>query len=263
MFKYFDFRIMTDFGAGLATIQDLHLDARIWPHASFRFGKFKSPFGLERLQSAADLMFILRATPTSLAPNRDLGLQMYGDFGDGVLSYQVGVFNGVLDGGSGDLDDRDGKDLTARVFAHPFKKSQMAAIQGLGIGFAANTGRQNGNATTPNLPSYRTAGQTFFRYRSDGTAAGTTIADGQRYRLSPQAYYYAGPFGLMTEYVFTSQEVSRGASTGQIKNDAWQVTASYVLTGEKQSYRGLTPKEPFDLKAHTYGAFEIASINSN
>jgi phosphate-selective porin OprO/OprP len=259
VFKYFDFRIMTDFGGGQTTLQDLHLDAKFWPQASFRFGKYKSPFGLERLQSATDLIFIERAFPTALAPNRDLGLQIYGDFGGGVLSYAAGVFNGVVDGGSSDFDDRDGKDFVGRVFAHPFRKSKAEALQGLGIGFAGNIGRQNGSSTAPNLASYRSTGQQiFFRYRSDGTPAGTTVASGRRYRLSPQAYYYGGPFGLMTEYVLTSQEVRRGATTGQIKNDAWQVTASYVLTGEKPAYRGLTPKKAFDLKANTYGAFEIA-----
>ena len=37
-------------------------------------GKFKVPVGLERLQSANDIRFVERAFPTSLLPNRDLGV---------------------------------------------------------------------------------------------------------------------------------------------------------------------------------------------
>ena len=36
----------------------------------------------------------------NLAPNRDVGFQLSGDFLDGILSYQLGVFNGAIDGGS-------------------------------------------------------------------------------------------------------------------------------------------------------------------
>ena len=259
VYKYFDFRIMPDFGGGQTTLQDLHLDARFWPQARFRFGKAKAPFGLERLQSATDTTFIERALPTALVPNRDLGLQIFGDVGDGAISYAAGIFNGSVDGGSNDSDTGDGKDLIARLFAHPFKRSRERTLQGLGLGLAGSAGNERGNAASPNLPSYRTTGQQlFFRYRSDGTAQGTTIADGRRYRLSPQAYYYAGPVGVLAEYVWTSQRVRRGAAVGQIQNDAWQVTVSYVLTGERASYRGVSPRREFDPKNKTFGAFEIA-----
>ena len=40
---------------------------------------------------------------------------------------------------------------------------------------------------------------------------------------------------------------------------AWQVAASYVLTGEKNSWRGITPKRPFSLREGGWGAWEIAA----
>lgn len=259
VYKYFDFRIMTDFGGGQATLQDLHLDAKFWPQAKFRLGKFKTPFGLERLQSATDLLFIERALPTNLVPNRDLGGQVYGDLWDGSLSYAAGLFNGVVDLGSGDFDDRDGKDFAGRVFAHPFKRTKVELAQGLGLGLAGTIGNQLGTPTSPNLPAYRTTGQqVFFRYRSDGTLAGTTLANGEHYRISPQAYYYAGPFGLLTEYVVSAQKVKRGTTEAQLSNESWQVAGSYVLTGEKASYRGVTPKKVFELGTGHFGALEIA-----
>lgn len=257
--KHFGFRVMTDFGGGQAVLQDLYVETLLWPQARFRVGKFKVPIGLERLQSSSEMLFIERALPTSLVPNRDVGVQLYGDLTDGAFSYAVGVFNGVADGNNGDFDDRDGKDGAARVFVHPFKISSIASLHGLGIGLAASVGHQAGSTTAPALPVYRSTGQQpFFRYHADGTMAGTTIADGRRYRVSPQAYYYGGPFGLMAEYVSSSQEVRRAGATAQIDNHAWQVSASYVLTGEKASYKGVKPHHPLDLHTGHYGAFEIA-----
>src|SRR6185369_4205301 len=144
----------------------------------------------------------------------------------------------------------------------PFAKSDSAA-KGLGFGIAASTGNQSGttiSAATTGLAGSRSGGPlTFFSYRSDGTAAGTTLADGRRQRLSPQAYWYAGPFGLLAEYVRSSQEVRRGATSATIENDAWQVAGSYVLFGGVPSYRGVDPKRPYDAASHAWGALELAA----
>ena len=66
-------------------------------------GKFKVPVGLERLQSATDIRFIERAFPTSLVPNRDLGLSFGGDAAGGVVNYSFGYFNGVSDALEGNV----------------------------------------------------------------------------------------------------------------------------------------------------------------
>lgn len=260
VFRHFDFRLMTDFGEGQTVLQDAYLDFRYWPQVRLRAGKFKSPVGLERLQSATDLLFIERAFPTSLIPNRDVGVQLHGDVWDGAVTYAVGVFNGVPDGGSSDFDNHDEKDYEARLFAHPFKHTEVALWQGLGLGVAGTWGNQEGSVSAPNLPSFKTAGQqTFFRYRSDGTAAGTVVADDKRFRVSPQGYYYWGPFSLLWEYVLSSQEVKKGTALARLENKAWQVAASYVLTGDDASYKGVKPKRPFDPGSGAWGALELAA----
>jgi len=260
IFKIFDFRIMPDFGAGTTVLQDAYVNARFAPGFQVRAGKFKPPVGLERLQSATDLLFVERALPTNLVPNRDLGVQLQGGFGGGGgdrLSYALGVFNGVVDAGNGDLDTNNGKDTAGRIVFTPFGGT---AGKGLGVGLAASTGNQNGTTASTGLPSYKTGGQlTFFSYRSDGTAVGTTLADGRRERLSPQLYWYGGPFGLLAEYVRSSQEVRRGVTSAKLENDAWQVAGSFVLFGGEPSYRGVDPKNPFDSAQHHWGALELAA----
>ena len=262
VFKIFDFRLMPDFGGGTTVLQDAYVNARFLPGFQVRAGKFKPPVGLERLQSATDLLFVERALPTNLVPNRDLGVQLQGDLAGNRVSYALGVFNGVVDAGNGDLDTNNGKDTAGRIFFTPFAVTAGPG-KGLGFGVSASTGNQNGTATssaTTGLASYKTGGQlTFFSYRSDGTAAGTTLAAGRRQRLSPQAYWYAGPFGVLAEYVRSSQEVSRGAAAAKIENDAWQAAASFVLFGGEPSFRGVDPKQPFDASQHHWGALELAA----
>ncbi len=61
VYKYFDFRIMTDFGNGQSTVQDAYADFTYFPQTKFRFGKFKPPVGLERLVSGSEMLFVERA----------------------------------------------------------------------------------------------------------------------------------------------------------------------------------------------------------
>lgn len=256
LYKIFDFRLMPDFGGGQTVLQDAYLEGKLSPRCRVRVGKFKPPVGLERLQSGTDILFVERALPTNLVPNRDLGLQIGGDLGGGVANYAVGVFNGVADGTSADVDSTDDKDVAARVFFTPFTKGS-GPFKNLGFGIAASQGKQEGTLTATGLAPYRTPGQqTFFSYRSDGTAAGTTIAAGDRFRLSPQGYFYRGPFGLLAEYVISRQEVLRAADFEELEHSSWQVAGSWVFGGEP-SFRAVNPKKSFDLAADTWGAFEL------
>lgn len=246
--RIFDFTIMPDFGGGAAAVQDAFLDARFSEKARLRVGKFKVPFGLERLQSATVILFVERAFPSSLAPVRDVGIQLHGDLAGGVASYAVGVFDGALDGGSADTDLNDGKDVAGRVFLQPFKKSSAKGVQGIGIGLAATTGTQEGA-----LPSFRSPGQlTFFSYASGVTAGG------RRTRIFPQASYANGRFRLIGEYVRSGQDTRQGNETIRVTHDAWQAAAAFVLTGETPSSGGVSPKRSFE-KGKGWGALEVAA----
>ena len=264
--EIYDFKFMPDFGQGRAVIQDAYVTARFQPGAQLTVGKFKSPVGLERLQSANDMRWVQRGFPTSLAPNRDIGLQLGGDLAGGRFSYQAAFMNGSNDGSSSetfaDADINDDKEYALRLFAHPFGESDSFAIRGLGIGIAGTYTDQAGNATQPLLPSIRTPGQsTFFRYRAASTTAAGTIADGERIRVAPQFYYYAGALGVLGEYTEVSQDVSRALATGlreaTVDTNAWQLAVSYFLTGEEASFKGFQPKTRFSPSEGTWGAFEI------
>ena len=256
--RYFDFRVMPDFGGASPVIFDAYWEGKFVPQFTVRAGKFKPPVGLERLQSATDIAFAERGLPTNLVPSRDIGLQVGGDIAEGVLAYQLGVFNGVPDLANGGDDLSDAKDFIGRVFVQPFK---AGSLRGLGVGVAASTGKERGSTAAPGLPSYRTPGQqTFFRYRVDAAVpANTVFANGTRTRLAPQGYFYTGPLGVLAEYVISRNEVTRGTTTAELEHKAWQAEGSYFLTGEKAGFRSPAPKRPFDLKEGGLGAFELVA----
>jgi phosphate-selective porin OprO/OprP len=138
----FDFKFTPDFAGGRTIILDSYVTARFKPWAAIQAGKFKVPVGLERLQSASDIRFIERAFPTSLVPNRDLGVQITGDIAGGVVNYSLGYFNGVTDGASSDngtpadAETDTAGDWAARVFFQPFLNSDSFGLRGLGFGIA-------------------------------------------------------------------------------------------------------------------------------
>lgn len=274
----YDFRFTPDFAGGRTIILDAFMAARLQPWAVVTAGKFKVPVGLERLLSANDLRFIERGFPTSLVPNRDLGLQFGGDINGGVVNYSIGYFNGVSDGGSSDSNtptadvENDTKgDWAARVFFQPFLNSDNFALRGLGFGIAGTYVNSTGSTTTTLLPGYRTPGQqTFFSYRGTTAASGTTpavngtIADGERVRWTPQAYYSLGSFSVLGEYVNVSQEVSRITPTAGLRSDtldntAWQLQFAWFVTGEDEAFRGFTSQSVFDPSKGTWGAVELVA----
>jgi phosphate-selective porin OprO/OprP len=261
IYKIFDFKIMPDFGNGQSLLYDGYVEGRFHPAAKVRAGKFKPPLGLERLQSATDLLFVERAAPTLLVPNRDVGVQLGGDLAAGTLEYAVGIFNGAVDGALIDSATSDGKEIDARLSWKPFQPADKSEPKlDLGLGLGVSRGDQEGSVATPLLPSFRTTGQqTFFTYRTDGTAAGTAFADGERTRIVPQGWLYSGPFGALAEYTRSEQRVRRGVASADLANEAWQLQLSWVLTGERNSFRGVTPRKPVQWGTGGRGAWIVAA----
>ena len=123
------------------------------------------------------------------------------------------------------------------------------------MGIAGSIGEREGNASKTILGTYKTPGQQdFFRYRAD------TYASGTHWRLYPQAYWYLGNKGILAEYAYSHEEVTRLGSSGKLDHQAWQVAGSYVLTGEDVNYKGgIKPEADFNLKKGAIGAWEVVA----
>lgn len=255
VFGKYGFRFTPEFGENKGTVVDAYLDIREKPEFQIRIGKHKPFVGLERLQSGSDIKFIERSyVSNNVLPNRDFGVSIFGDILDKRLNYAVGVFNGVADGGDNTTaqDGNNKKTFTGRLFATPFVNDTDSSLRGLGFGIAGTTGN-----ISSLISGYKTPGQAnnFFSYKSGVTP------DGVQERWSPQAYYYKGPLGLMFEYAWVSQPIKPTATSTTsitVQNNAWQLAASWLLTGEDASFRGVKPYNRFQSGAEGgWGAFEL------
>lgn len=266
--KIFQYQLVPEFGGttgnGSLTLLDANITVALKPEFQVKVGRFREPVGLEQLQSDAVAFFAERSVVSQFVPNRDIGVQIGGDLLGGTLSYAAGVFDGVPDGASNatNSDFNNKKDFAARLFAQPFKNDHDSPLAGLGFGIAGSIGKQNG-ASGGLTGGYKTGGQeTFFKFRTAVAGDPTTfdtVAKGDVTRISPQANYYVGPFGIEAEYVVSSVDVVNGTNKQSLHNQAWQVAAGYVLTGEKAGYTGVVPNTNLDLSAGTWGAFEVVA----
>ena len=246
VFKYYEFSLTAEFASSKFQILDGYGNIHIWDAFQLRAGKFKAPVGLERLQSSRDTFFPEVAFPSLLVPNRDVGAMLHGKIADGTFEYQVGVFNGVPNGQSGEQDTNDSKDVDGRIFVLPFLPTDVEPLQGLGVGVAGTIGNQQGPASP-----YVTTGQaSFFSYNNGVTALG------QRWLVTPQAYYYYGPVGAMWELVRVRETFATPTATGHVGTTAWALTGS-VAIGGKQSFKGVKVKHALDPANGHFGAFEV------
>lgn len=274
VYRDFDFLFVPDFGVSTSpqtasptpTIFDAYVNYRYSPELQFQAGKFKTPIGLEQLQSDVNTSFNERSLVTGLVPNRDLGFALHGDLWDGAVSYTAGIFNGVGDArNSNNTDFDNSREFDGRLFVLPFKGTKLSALQNFGIGVSGGYGTMSvtntiglPNTTGGTAPGYATDGQQqFFAYTNNVFATGT------HWRLSPQAYYYYGPLSLMGEYAISDQQVRRtvGANviSADLQNTAWEITGGWVLTGEDATFAGVTPRRPFDPRNGAWGAWQLVA----
>lgn len=253
--RRYGFHFVTEFGGNDFNIRDASLTAQFADWAQLKAGKFKAPVGLELLQAGQVRPMVERSLVTNFVSIRDVGVQLGGDLFAGGVNYALGVFNGMPDGGiSTNVDHDEPKDVAARLMWHPWRHGSGHARPGLAIGVGASRGRQR--TAAGHLPLYRTDGQqVFFSYRPGVTG------DGETSRLSPQFDYRIGPLGVTGEWIVSSTNVQAGLepSSRRLGHRAWQLTSSYVLTGEESSFHGLVPHADFVPGAGGWGAFEIVA----
>jgi phosphate-selective porin OprO/OprP len=253
--KTTDYQLIGEFGKSSAEILEANVTLTYSPEFQVKLGRFKTPVGLEQLQGDAAALFIERSLVSQIAPNRDIGVQVAGDLNKGAVSYAIGLFNGIQDGGSNasQTDANDGKDLAARVTFQPWINEEGSPLAGLSFGLGGSYGLQDTNAAIGT--KYKSDGQQdFFAYRS------TVLSTGRVSRYSPQLSYYNGGLSVLAEYIAASSEVGLVAgSKTKLKNTAWQLATGYVLTGEKAAYKGVVPANDFDRATGSWGAFELVA----
>jgi phosphate-selective porin OprO/OprP len=248
VYRYYEFRLQTDLAGSRLQLLDAYSNLHFIDEVQLLVGKAKGPVVLERLQSPQGMTFVERSFSSQLGPNRDIGAKLHGKLAAGAIEWAVGVYNGVPNGQSGDVDSNDAKDVAGRLFLLPHKAFDVTFLE-IGLGAAGAIGDQQAA-----LPTYVTSGQQpFFSYGSAATAFG------RRTILTPQGYVYVGPFGLMSELVRVRDHiVSTTGATGTVGTRAFQVAGTVVIGG-KPSYQGVKVDRPLDPHAGGFGALELSA----
>ena len=223
------------------SMKDAYIDLGFMPEVRFRAGQFHVPFSLEELTSDNFIDFIERSIINPLAPSRDRGAKIYGDLGlmEGVITYNLGGFNGT---GEDTSDNNGDKDVAFRLEYSPFRNSKSFWLKGLQFAGNATWGNE-ANLTTP-------AGQTIARTPNRFTFFASQNASGDRLRYGGDFAWWVGPASLKFEYDVQTNERNGlgagGANLDDVTASGWYVSSTWVVTGEdKQRSGNVIPRQPF------------------
>jgi phosphate-selective porin OprO/OprP len=75
--------------------------------------------------------------------------------------------------------------------------------------------------------------------------------------VTPALFYYYKAFGGFAEYMRSTQSVSRPDVAADVRNQGWDITGSFLLTGEAAGERGVQPRFNFDPAAGRWGALQL------
>ena len=235
---------MPDFAGGKLVVQDAYLDVRYSDVFKLRFGKMKVPFGLERLQDERSTTFTERGLPTQVAPNRDLGVQAFGELAEArrVPGSASSTAWPMAERRWRRLERQGGRGTRVR---HADSRAGRRRRRDL-----------RREARPPRVARRRVIQDAWsddvLPVQAGTTVLDTVFADGRHWRAAGQAYSYTGPFGLLGEYVRSRQHIKLGGKHELADLEAWQVVGQWVITGENATYKSVTPngkRGAFDVTA--------------
>ena len=268
--SHFDFAILADAATTTGSVvRDVYLNVRIKPEFQFQAGQFKAPFGQETGIGDTSLDFVERGFQSLLYPSaasayRSPGAALHGDIDGGVMQYWVGAFNGK---GYALANTTNQPEVIGRLRFYPWRKTKSDWLKQFAFGGSVDFARSRGlsgdqsfNGTLPDsaynfLPQFAING------------------DIQRY--NGEFTYLKGPLGLRGEFDQLDMDRTNVGSLQAgwlgflslptIRAKAWDLSATYLLTGEKRPENG-TPRVNRPLfgpdtpgaQGRGLGAFELA-----
>jgi phosphate-selective porin OprO/OprP len=254
MFKYYEFRFMPDFALGNTQLVDGYMNVHYIDSFQVAAGKFKQPFSYEQLIQDRFTPLMERSLIDQLVPARDVGIMFHGqNIFANRFDYAIAVSNGEQNGNG---DTNNSKDLNGRLALRPFATWEGSWLERLQIGMSAGYGVEYEPVMPNSLKSPE--GVTFFQFNKD------VLADGGRWRLSPELAYFLGSFGTSAQYFHMTQRLrALKGDPVHVPYDGFYVQATYLLTGEKrtgysQQISPLRPFDPLNERGGGLGAWELA-----
>ncbi len=140
VYKYFDFRLLPDFGNGSTIEQDAYMNIHYWDAVQFEVGRFKQPISYEQLIQDRYVPTLERSLIDQLVPARDIGAMVHSeDLLDGKLDYAASISNGEINGNFTDTNNH--KDVDGRVAIRPLNSPDgWDWIRYFGVGVSGGFG---------------------------------------------------------------------------------------------------------------------------
>jgi len=236
--------------------KDVYLNVKYTKRAEIQVGKFKIPFGLDELTGVTHNDFVYRSLGANyLAPGRDIGFAMHGEWFKHGFTYSTGVFR--QDGDNAKSSRIWGADRTVagRVTVRPLRRLTAGggALGGLELGTAVAMSSLSNDNFEPNGLRGRTVltQDTFFP---------AVYVQGQRRRWEGDADWSFGPVSARTEFTYvTDQRLQQGLGDDDlpdVRYRSWYVSGTWILTGEQKT-RPIKPAD--DLLRGGIGSLELAA----
>ncbi len=244
--SHFDFALLADAAAGSGSVvRDVYINVRVRREFQFQAGQFKAPFAQETGIGVTNLDFVERGFQSMLYPSaasayRSPGVAIHGDIDGGVMQYWVGAFNGK---GYALVNTTNQPEVIGRLRFYPWRKSKSDWLKELAFGGSIDRARSAGitrdQSFNGNLPD---AAYNFFPQFA---------INGPIQRYNGEFTYIKSRFALRGEY--DQLNMSRNnvgsetvgglgfLSLPSIIAKAYDVSATYLLTGEKRPENG-TPR---------------------
>jgi hypothetical protein len=244
--SHFDFALLSDAAATTGSVvRDVYLNVRYKPEFQLQAGQFKAPFAQETGIGDTSLDFVERGFQSMLYPSaasayRSPGIALHGDIDGGVVQYWVGAFNGK---GYALVNTTNQPEVIGRLRFYPWRKSNSEWFKQLAVGgsvdFAKSRGLSGDQSFSATLPD---GAYSFFPQFA---------INGPIQRYNGEFTYLKSNFALRGEYdqlnmsrnnVGAEQVGGIGTlSLPSIIAKAWDISTTYLLTGEKRPENG-TPR---------------------
>lgn len=207
-----------------------------------KLGYYKAPMSLEYLTSARFMTFMERSFVADMVPGYRLGGMIFDTAMNERMTWATGIFSNNVDPRILRYeDDQHGMMWTSRVTALPWydEGSGGRGLWHLGMSYSYNS--LNGENAR-----YRARPQCHIGSRIIDTG---NMAANYSNTIGFETAFLYGPFSIQSEYIEAYVNRTAGAETVQF--NAFDVQASYFLTGEHRPYKKssgsfsrITPFEP-------------------
>jgi phosphate-selective porin OprO/OprP len=251
--NYYRFHVEPKFTEDKVELEEAWIGADFWESGPrLIIGRMKEPFSMEEMISLRHIDFIDFSILNQFVPAEDHGITVLGKTPGEHIEYGFAFYNG-----SGGNDLNSDKDVAGRLVIKPFASKENHWIRNFQFGGAITYGEQDEDISGEEL-------KTEARVPFLAFEAGSRI-NGRRTRLGTEVAWLYGPVALMGEAITITQEMAGPEENFDDDTFGWSAATSWVLTGEKKTFKGVHPERPIDSSGDKKGtgAFQIAARYSS